>query len=115
MTPEDLIQKINKLDKSEYEEDAIAQMEAWKKQLELSIARRSLAENGVVKEILEDLRRQIDEINASLLEKSRIMHLLERPYELIALYDKRELYQNFLAKFDTSDSEEIARALEDIV
>jgi hypoxanthine phosphoribosyltransferase len=110
-----LINRINKIDKSEFEPDAILVMQSWVKELEELSAKEELAQNVLIKEKLKSLESAIQEVDTILLSKSKMLTLLTKPHEIIALYDKKELYRSFIDSFSChSRVEEIEKALEDM-
>lgn len=114
MNAEELIARISKLDRSEYEPEAIASMDAWVRQLQNVLALETLASNQILKDVLDDLRLEVERIDDILLDRKKVVELLVgREAELISLYDKKDLYLDFIRRF-TGDSpivEEISNAI----
>jgi hypothetical protein len=117
MNAEELIAKISKLNKSEYEPEAIASMDAWVRQLQNVLALETLASNQILKDVLDDLRLEVERIDDILVDRKKVVELLNgRQVELLSLYDKKDIYLDFIRRF-TSDSpvvEEIANAVSSI-
>jgi hypothetical protein len=110
-----LIDRIKRITKEDYEPEAISLMNSWIAELEMLGAKEELAENALIKEKLEYLKGKIEEINTTLLSRDKVVDLLQRQHELIALYDKKDLYKSFIASFDThSRVEEIERAVDEM-
>lgn len=90
-----LIAKLNKVDRNEYDDVALATLDQWIKQIEEIEALRAVSENFIIKDKLESYRNRVESINCDLLEKYELPEL-----ERKVLLKEKNLYLDFINSFD---------------
>lgn len=107
--PKQLIARIRKIDRSEYEESALQQFDSWIRELEEFDAKRAYAEHFITKEYVAELKTEIAAIEDTLLNTRGL-----DKYERDLLLDKKTMYTRFVQRFEVGpDLEELARTIEE--
>ncbi len=96
---QDLRDRINGFDRSEYDEVAVAQMDGWLRRIDELEGIGALAEATAIKDRIKRLENEIKDIENKLLTV-RDMTELERHN----LLDRKDLYREFINSFDVDKS-----------
>lgn len=104
-------QKLNELmsKHAEYRPDFQQTLSNWEKKLKKAIAIKKFGDNDIIKELRKGLAKEIKEINQLLVWKKDLTESQRN-----RLFDKREMYMQFLNKFRTADMtiEDIDKAID---
>lgn len=90
-----LVDRIRKIDLSEYEQEDASQIKGWITTIENAQAIQAVAEMDFIKDFLKTVRDEIHGINDLLINK-REMETLER----LNLLDRRDMLERFLGQFN---------------
>lgn len=99
MKSQDLLDKLDNLNRDEYDETSQATFDAWKKRIEDLEAIRAIAKTDVIQGLVKKYREAIKQTEVLLLTK-RKMPELEREN----LLDQKDLFQDFINTFDVDKS-----------
>lgn len=91
--------RLKNLDRSEYDESALAAIDSWKSRLEELRARKEFSNNFIVKDLIASYQQKILDIDRILLEK-RPLPELERE----RLLDQKAMYRDLTNSFDVTHS-----------
>lgn len=98
-TAQDLRNRINGFDRSEYEEFAVAQMDSWLKRINEIEGIGAILDSPAIQDRIKRLEKEIKDIEVKLLTV-RDMTELERHN----LLDRKDLYFEFINSFDVDKS-----------
>lgn len=115
MNAQELIFKINAIDRSLNEDVLNKELDQWIVQIEEVEAIRALSDNFILKELLSKYRLKIEAIDKSLLSKtSDTLPDIKRD----RIIDEKALYTDFIQSFSSQSADEklqeLARKIEQI-
>uniref|UniRef100_A0A6H1ZBY5 Uncharacterized protein n=1 Tax=viral metagenome TaxID=1070528 RepID=A0A6H1ZBY5_9ZZZZ len=95
MKPQDVLKKLQNLNRGEYDEASLMMIDAWAKSIEELEAKSAIAKLDVIQNMISGYAGSITGIDEILLFKRDL-----EPLERLNLLDRRELFQNFINSFD---------------
>ena len=94
----ELLSKLRSLDRSEYEEEALTQIDNWINQIEEIGSLDALSSHFLVKQWMEEDLREIQNIEEILINKRDL-----EKYERNLLLDKKTMYTKNVHRFDSGE------------
>lgn len=105
----ELLSKLRSLDRGEYAEEALAQVDAWIKRIEEMDSLDALSTHFLVKQWMEEDKAEIQNIEDILINKRDL-----EKHERNLLLDKKTMYTKNVHRFDSSvQLDELAKTIDE--